>query len=47
MQIALNDVSYSYPSSTQTVLDGVCAVFPAGWTGIVGNNGCGKSSPRA
>lgn len=44
MQITLNDVSYSYPSSTQTVLDGVCAVFPAGWTGIVGNNGCGKST---
>lgn len=44
MQITLNDVSYSYPNSTQTVLDGVRAVFPAGWTGIIGNNGCGKST---
>lgn len=44
MQIILNDVSYSYPGSTQTVLDGVHAVFPAGWTGIIGNNGCGKST---
>lgn len=44
MQITLNDVSYSYPNSTQTVLDGVRAVFPVGWTGIIGNNGCGKST---
>lgn len=44
MQITLNDVSYSYPGSTQTVLDGVRAVFPVGWTGIIGNNGCGKST---
>ena len=44
MQITLNDVSYSYPGSTQTVLDGVRTVFPVGWTGIIGNNGCGKST---
>lgn len=44
MQITLNDVSYSYPGSTQTVLDSVRAVFPVGWTGIIGNNGCGKST---
>lgn len=44
MQITLNDVSYSYPGSTQTVLDGVRAVFPVGWTGIIDNNGCGKST---
>ena len=44
MQITLNDVSYSYPGSTQTVLDGVRAVFSVGWTGIIGNNGCGKST---
>lgn len=44
MQITLNDVSYSYPGSTQTVLDGVRAVFPVGWTGIIGNNGSGKST---
>ena len=44
MQITLNNVSYSYPGSTQTVLDGVCTVFPVGWTGIIGNNGCGKST---
>lgn len=44
MQITLNDVSYSYPGSTQTVLDGVRAVFPVEWTGIIGNNGCGKST---
>lgn len=44
MQITLNDVSYSYPGSAQTVLDGAHAVFPVGWTGIIGNNGCGKST---
>ncbi len=44
MQITLNHVSYSYPGSTQTVLADVSAVFPRGWTGIIGNNGCGKST---
>lgn len=44
MQITLNHVSYSYPGSTQTVLDDASAIFPAGWTGIIGNNGCGKST---
>lgn len=44
MQITLNHVSYSYPGSTQTVLADVSAVFPQGWTGIIGNNGCGKST---
>lgn len=44
MQITLSNVSYSYPGSIQTVLDGASAVFPTGWTGIIGNNGCGKST---
>ena len=44
MQITLNNVSYSYPGSPQTVLSDVSVVFPRGWTGIIGNNGCGKST---
>ena len=25
-------------------MDGVSCVFPQGWTGVVGDNGCGKST---
>ena len=44
MQATLSNVRYSYPGASTTVLDGVSATFPEGWTGIVGNNGCGKST---
>lgn len=44
MQLNLNDISYTYPQAAEPVLDGVSATFPAGWTGIVGDNGCGKTT---
>lgn len=44
MQITLSDIHYAYPGSSTAVLAGVSAVFPAGWTGVVGDNGCGKST---
>ena len=44
MQLNLNQISFSYPNSSQMVLDGVNVTFSEGWTGIIGDNGCGKST---
>ena len=43
--IALRQVGFRYPESTQTVLDDVSAMLPAGKvTALVGANGAGKST---
>jgi ATP-binding cassette subfamily B protein len=43
--IRFEDVTFSYPGTDQTVLEGVNLVFPAGSTvAIVGENGAGKST---
>ena len=44
MQIALSGVSYAYPSATEPILDNVSITFPRGWTGLLGDNGCGKTT---
>lgn len=44
MRITLSAIHYAYPGSSAAALAGVDAVFPAGWTGVVGDNGCGKST---
>ena len=44
MQLTLSNVSFSYPGFSALALEGASAVFPRGWTGIVGRNGCGKST---
>jgi macrolide transport system ATP-binding/permease protein len=44
VQLNLTNIHYSYPSSPQEILSGVTLAFPEGWTGIVGDNGCGKST---
>lgn len=44
MQLNLTNIHYSYPSSPSEILSGVTVTFPEGWTGIVGDNGCGKST---
>ena len=44
MQVTLSAIHFSYPGASVAVLDGVSVVFPAGWTGVVGSNGCGKST---
>lgn len=43
MQLNLNNISYTYQQSVEPVLAGVSATFPEGWTGIVGDNGAGKT----
>lgn len=42
--LTLNDIHYTYPDASTAVLKGTTASFPVGWTGIVGDNGCGKST---
>ena len=44
MQLQLSHVSYTYPSATEPILQDVTVAFPLGWTGLLGDNGCGKST---
>jgi macrolide transport system ATP-binding/permease protein len=44
MQLNLTNIHYTYAGSAREVLHGVTLTFPEGWTGIVGDNGCGKTT---
>ena len=44
MQLTLSQVTYTYPSATAPILHDVSVAFPAGWTGVLGDNGCGKTT---
>lgn len=44
MQLSLQHLAYAYPSCVDPVLRDVSATLPWGWTGLVGDNGCGKST---
>lgn len=44
MQISLSNVTYAYPASLEPVLRSVSITFPEGWTGVLGDNGCGKTT---
>ena len=44
MQLNLSNIEYTYPSATEPALRTVTATFPRGWTGIVGDNGGGKTT---
>lgn len=44
MQLNLANIRYSYPAAAEPALRGVTATFPQGWTGIVGDNGGGKTT---
>jgi len=43
-QIRVNNLSYTYESSPVLVLSEISATFTTGWTGVVGDNGCGKTT---
>ena len=47
MQLELPQVSHTYPEAPAPALNDVSAVFPAGWTGLLGDNGCGKTTLAA
>lgn len=44
MQLVLSGVSYAYPSAREAVLNNVTITFPIGWTALLGDNGCGKTT---
>lgn len=44
MQISLSHITFSYPHADHVVLNDVSLTFTQGWTGIAGDNGCGKST---
>ena len=44
MQLNLTRISYTYPGTASPAIEDVSATFPTGWTGIIGDNGCGKST---
>lgn len=44
MQLALSRVTYTHPAAQDPILDTVTIAFPPGWTGLLGDNGCGKST---
>ncbi len=42
--LSLTHVSYTYPGASAPTISNLCTTFPKGWTGIIGNNGCGKTT---
>lgn len=44
MQLNLSHISYTYPGASSPALSDVNVVFPQSWTGIIGDNGCGKTT---
>ena len=44
MQLMLSGVTYTHPSAVDPILNNVSITFPTGWTGLLGDNGCGKST---
>lgn len=44
MQLNLSNIEYTYPLTAEPALRAVTATFPRGWTGIVGDNGGGKTT---
>lgn len=42
--LTLSHISYTYPQAAYPVLHDVSAAFMQGWTAIVGDNGCGKTT---
>lgn len=44
MQLNLNRIAYTYPDSALPAISDLSVTFPEGWTAIVGDNGCGKTT---
>lgn len=44
MQLALSEVTFTYPAAHNPIISHATLTFPEGWTGILGDNGSGKST---
>lgn len=42
--LTLSHITYTYPGASNPALTKISATFSRGWTGIIGNNGCGKTT---
>ena len=42
--LSLSHIYYKYDSAAEPVLNNLSLNFPSGWTGVVGTNGCGKTT---
>ena len=42
--LTLSHIAYTHPQSADPVLHDVSATFAQGWTALVGDNGCGKTT---
>ncbi|MEE4298675.1 MAG: ATP-binding cassette domain-containing protein [Pseudomonadales bacterium] len=43
-QVAVRDLFFTHDRASRPLFDGLTASFPSGFTGIVGANGCGKTT---
>ncbi|OUO32528.1 ATP-binding cassette domain-containing protein [Olsenella sp. An293] len=44
MQLMLSGVTYAYPAALEPVINNLTITFPEGWTALLGDNGCGKTT---
>ncbi len=44
MLLTLSCVTYAYPTAANPILQDVSVAFPEGWTALLGDNGCGKTT---
>lgn len=44
MQLNLTNISYTYPGAVSPAVRDVGVTFSSGWTAVIGDNGCGKST---
>ena len=44
MQLTLSGVTYAYPSAPDPIIRDLSIAFPEGWTALLGDNGCGKTT---
>lgn len=42
--LTLKDVSFGYHSLPESLFKNLTLDFPRGWTGVIGINGCGKTT---
>ncbi|MFQ9741528.1 MAG: ATP-binding cassette domain-containing protein [Slackia sp.] len=42
--LTLSHITYTYPPAAEAALRDVSATFDAGWTAVIGDNGCGKTT---
>lgn len=44
LQMNLTNIGYTYPGAAEPALSGITLALAPGWCGIVGDNGCGKTT---